>query len=104
LVLLPRFDSPSVFASLLGRDKGGRWEAMKRFIPESERLHPDDWIGTNEEIDELTVFDQARALEENLPSIPMTYLASNEPLPDPKEDAAWRKLLGVSSTGSHRDG
>ncbi len=77
---------------------------MKRFIPESERLHPDDWIGTNEQIDELTVFDQARALEENLPSIPMTYLASNEPLPDPKEDAAWRKLLGVSSTGSLRYG
>jgi hypothetical protein len=32
---------------------------MKRFIPESERLHPDDWIGTNEEIDELMAFDQA---------------------------------------------
>ena len=68
-------------------------EAMKRFIPDNERLHPDDWIGTNEEIDELKVFDQARALEGNLPSIPMTYLASNEPLPDPKEDAAWRMLL-----------
>ena len=68
-------------------------DEMKPFIPETERLQADDWMGTNEEIDELAVFEQARALEGNLPSIPMTYLASNEPLPDPKEDAAWRKLL-----------
>ena len=68
-------------------------EAMKPFIPENDRLQPDDWIGTNEEIDELAVFAQAKALEDSLPAIPMTYLASDEPLPDPKEDAAWRTLL-----------
>ena len=68
-------------------------EAMERFIPEEDRLNPGDWIGTNEEIDELAVFAQAQAVEEKLPAIPMTYLASDEPLPDPKEDAAWRALV-----------
>ena len=67
-------------------------EAMKRFIPTQDRVQDGNWIGTNEEIDELAVYEQVQQLERNLPAIPMTYLASNEPLSDP-EDAPWRKLL-----------
>lgn len=68
-------------------------EAMERFIPEQDRLQAGDWIGTNEELDELAVYAQAIALERDLPAIPMTYLASDDPAPDPREDAAWRALL-----------
>ena len=68
-------------------------EAMRRFIPAKDRIQAGDWIGTNEEIDELAVYEQVRALERNLPAIPMTYLASNESSSDPKEEAAWRTLL-----------
>ena len=67
-------------------------EAMDRFIPKEERLHPGDWVGTNEEIDELAVFDQAQALEGELPAIPLTYLAATELSPDPKEVAGIRAL------------
>ena len=68
-------------------------EALKRFIPAQDRIQSGDWIGTNEEIDELAVYEQVQALERKLPAIPMTYLASSESSSDPKEDAAWRKLL-----------
>ena len=67
--------------------------AMERFISEEDRLQADDWIGTNEELDELAVYTQAIALEPDLPAIPMTYLASDEQMPDPRENAAWATLL-----------
>lgn len=67
-------------------------EAMRRFIPKEDRLRPGDWVGTNEEIDELAVFDEARALERELPAIPLTFLAATELSPDPKEVAGIRTL------------
>ena len=72
----------------------GTLEAIDNaFFPAEERLQPDHWVGTNEEIDELAVFAQARALEASMPAIPVTYLAVP---PDPSEDpdiaAAYRAL------------
>ncbi len=67
-------------------------EIVERFVPEEDRPQADDWIGTNEEIDELAVFAQAGELEGDLPAIPLTYLAIRESIPDPKEMAALREL------------
>ena len=67
-------------------------EIDRLFLPKEERGQADDWIGTNEEIDQLAVYARARALEGSLPAIPMTYLASNELPPDPKEVAALQEL------------
>ena len=67
-------------------------EIDERFTPEEERIQPDDWIGTNEEIDELAVYAQARALEGGLPVIPLTFLASPDLPPDQDMAAAIRAL------------
>ena len=67
-------------------------EIDMRFYPEERWPKHDDWIGTNEEIDQLAVYEQARDIEEDLPAIPMTYLASAELPSDPEELAAVRKL------------
>ena len=63
-----------------------------RFYAEEDRIHTDDWIGTNEEIDELAVYGLARELEGDLPEIPMTYLASSELPSDPEELEAVQDL------------
>ena len=67
-------------------------EIDERFAPPEERIQPDGWIGTNEEIDELAVYAQARALEGDLPVIPLTFLASPDLPPDPEMAAAIRAL------------
>jgi pimeloyl-ACP methyl ester carboxylesterase len=67
-------------------------EIDERFTPKEERIQPDSWIGTNEEIDELAVYAQARALEEDLPVIPLTFLASPDLPPDPEMAAAIRSM------------
>ena len=62
-------------------------EVAPRFLPQGELPGPDDWMGTNEEMDEFAAFQQAYALEGKEPPIPVTYLASNE-LPDDPAFAA----------------
>ena len=72
----------------------GTLEAIDNvFVPPEERLQPDHWMGTNEEIDEVAVFAQARALEASLPAIPLTYLAiPPDPTEDPDIATAYRAL------------
>ena len=67
-------------------------EIDERFTPPEERIQPDGWIGTNEEIDELAVYAQARALEGDLPVIPLTFLATPDLPPDPEMAEAIRQL------------
>lgn len=67
-------------------------EFDERFLAEKDRILPDDWIGTNEELNQLAVYAQARALEGDIPAIPMTYLAGTELPPDPAIVSAIREM------------
>lgn len=44
------------------------------YLPPEDR-EPDDWIGTNEEIDVRAVHAHARAMEGNEPDIPLSLWA-----------------------------
>jgi pimeloyl-ACP methyl ester carboxylesterase len=70
----------------------GEIQIMERFLPETDRIQPDEWETTTEQIDRLATYEQARVLEGRLPDIPMYFLGSRELVADPRMDAALRKL------------
>jgi len=67
-------------------------EIDKRFTPPEERPRHDEWMTTHEQVDPLATYQQARALEGDLPRIPLTFLASPDLPPDPEMAAAIRDL------------
>lgn len=55
-----------------------------RFLPKSERLQPDEWKTTTEQIDRLTTYHEAQAIEGNEPKVPLTYIGTTQiDLPSP---------------------
>lgn len=67
-------------------------EIDERFLPPEERPQHDEWMSALEQLDPLATYMQARALEADLPVIPLTFLASPDLPPDPDMAAAIRKL------------
>ena len=68
-----------------------------RYLPEDFVPKPGDWKESPEKIDDATTFRQAQALQDRLPRIPVTYLASRvmelpKGLPRAKIVAAERRL------------
>lgn len=77
----------------------GEVEITERFLPEADRIPPDEWENTTEHLDRLATYEQARALEGQLPDIPMYFLGSKDRGADPRMDAALRKLQGEFVAG-----
>jgi len=54
----------------------GQFDVEKTFIAEEYYPGADDWMGTQEQLDQLTTETQAKALTGKEPSVPVTYLAA----------------------------
>jgi pimeloyl-ACP methyl ester carboxylesterase len=67
-------------------------EIDKRFLRPEERPQHDEWMTSNEQLDPVATYEQARTLEGDLPVIPLTFLASPDLPPDPEMAAAVRSL------------
>ncbi len=49
-----------------------------RFVPKAERLQPDEWKTTTEQINQLKTYHQAQAIEGNEPKVPVTYIGTTQ--------------------------
>jgi len=55
----------------------------ERFLPEEARFSPDDWRRNTEQLDRGATYRQARAMQDRVPNVPLTYIATSTPDLDP---------------------